>query len=283
MIASQLRFLYRMNRGEFAEAEQERMQVELHAAHVGSIWQVETWESSALILLYTSLSDVVSMTRVSHRLEAMSRTVPALRLHFRLAEAALSLASGDPTYAKRQVTEYLSFEPRRFIGWAATIGYVGMGFNEIGQHTEAKAALEQVLPHITDADREFTSLFLQLDLQYALALSHLGEHRRAFSIVDTLLARFESCAHPLTLGFLHETRARVSWNAGNVADYEKSLAATEDWFRGTGTPILIARCEKLARLRTVGRSVSPKSGPSISVSTLLDDSVEEAEETKVLD
>src|SRR5262249_21162365 len=134
----------------------------------------------------------------------------------------------------------------------------------------------------------FTSLFLQLDLQYALALSNLGEHRRGFAIVDTLLARFEGCGHPLTLGFLHETRARIALTAGDVADYEKSLAATEQWFRGTGTPILIARCEKLARLRTAARtSVAPKSGQttdiaSISLTTLLDDSVEEAEETKVL-
>ena len=44
MIASQLRFLYYMNRGEFSKAAAHREQVELHAAHVGSAWQVETWE-----------------------------------------------------------------------------------------------------------------------------------------------------------------------------------------------------------------------------------------------
>src|SRR5262249_32820288 len=107
------------------------------------------------------------------------------------------------------------------------------------------------------------------------------------SIVDSLLGRFQSCQHPLTLGFLHEARARIAWNAGNGADYAKSLAATEDWFRGTGTPILIARCEKLARLRTAGDATAPPSirtgdVTSVSLTGILDDSVEEAEETKIL-
>ena len=56
MIASQIRFLYHMNRGDFRTAQQHRQQVDIHAAHVGSAWQVETWESAALIPIYTWLS-----------------------------------------------------------------------------------------------------------------------------------------------------------------------------------------------------------------------------------
>jgi hypothetical protein len=41
MIASQIRFPYYMNRGEFSKAAPHREQVELHAAHMGSAWQVE--------------------------------------------------------------------------------------------------------------------------------------------------------------------------------------------------------------------------------------------------
>ena len=47
MIASQIRFLYYMNRGELSKAAPHREQVELHAAHVGCAWQVETWEGGA--------------------------------------------------------------------------------------------------------------------------------------------------------------------------------------------------------------------------------------------
>ena len=59
MVASQIRFLYHCNRGEFAKAEVHREQVELHAAHVGSAWQVEIWEPSALIPVHA--------TAVGHR------------------------------------------------------------------------------------------------------------------------------------------------------------------------------------------------------------------------
>ena len=45
MIASQLRFLYYAARGELVRAEPHRARVELHAAHIGSVWQVEAWEA----------------------------------------------------------------------------------------------------------------------------------------------------------------------------------------------------------------------------------------------
>jgi hypothetical protein len=256
MIASQLRFLYRMNRGEFALAEEQRKLVELHAAQVGSIWQVETWESPALILLYTSLADVVSATRVAHRLEAMSRTVPALRLHSRLAKDALQRTRGDATYAAKAAPDYAKHVPRSYIGWGATMGYLAQAYNEMGLHQDAKKISENALAHVKDEDRDFPILFLNLDIQRALALAGLGETAPALAILDGLLQRYHGTDHPLVNGFLHEARARIAWAAGRPAEYEQSLAATESWFRATGTPILIARCEQLARLRLGASAVA---------------------------
>src|SRR5204862_4648540 len=59
MIASQLRFLYYVNRGEFGKAAPHRDQVELLAAQVGSLWHVETLEAAALILVHTTINDIV--------------------------------------------------------------------------------------------------------------------------------------------------------------------------------------------------------------------------------
>src|SRR5262249_32368766 len=115
MIASQLRFLYHMNRGEFAAAAPHREQMEVNAAHVGSIWQVETWEAAALILVHTSLSDVVGVTHVARRLDMLSRTVPSMKRHARLARQALLLAGGDMSYTKQVDAEYSTMEPRSFI------------------------------------------------------------------------------------------------------------------------------------------------------------------------
>src|SRR5262249_29723025 len=151
-----------------------RKLVELHAVQVGSLWQVETWESPALILVYTALSDVVNATRVAHRLESLSREVPALRLHHRLAKAALERTRREVAYLTNHAEEYAKHVPRSYIGWAATLGYLAQAYNETGRHDEAKRVLDETLSHVTDADRDYPSVFLNLDIQNAIATAALS-------------------------------------------------------------------------------------------------------------
>lgn len=249
MIASQLRFLYYMNRGEFAKAAVHRDRVELQAAQVGSIWQVETWQAAALILVHTTLNDIVGSTHVAHRLELLSKTVPSLKLHARLAQNALLLSRHEKSYIDQVADDYKSHVPRSYIGWGATMAFLARGYNERGRHTEAKAVCEGAATYITDADREYVSHFLLLDLEFASAEAGLGHTAEALQRIDRLVERFRSTEHPLALGMLHETRARVSWRAGNVEDYERSLKEVERWYGSTGTPFLIAKSRRLAALR----------------------------------
>jgi hypothetical protein len=261
MIASQLRFLYYTMRGEFAKAAPHREQVELHAAHVGSIWQVETWEAPALILITTALSDIVGGTRTAHRLELMSRSVPSLKRHTRLAKQGLMLARREADYAYSVAAEYATHEPRSYIGWAATMGFLARGYNELGKHAEAKAVCERTLRHVTEADREYVALFLVPDIELALADAGLGDVAAALARIDRLLERFRDCDHPLVHGLLNEARARITWRAGNREEYAQSRLEVERWFRPTNTPALIAKCEALAQL-----AAAEKSEPSTALS-----------------
>ena len=253
MIASQLRFLYYMLRGESAKAAPHREQVELHAAHVGSVWQVETWEAAALLVIHTkSLGDVVGSTRLAHRLELLSRSVPSLKRYSRIAKQDLMLARREASYTSIVAAEYATHLPRSYVGWAATMGFLACGYNEMGKHSEAKTVCESILEHVTDADREYVGLFLSPDIELAIADAHLGHTRDGLARIDGLLTRFAHCDHPLLQGLLHEARARIFWNAGHVGEYRQSLAEMEHWFRPTGTPALIAKCERLAQLDTTG-------------------------------
>ncbi len=248
MIASQLRFLYYANRGELVTAAKHREQVELHAAHVGSAWQVETFEPAALIPLYTVLSDIVAVTRAADRLEIMSATVPSLKLYARLCTMALILVRGD--WRDGDVAAaWVDAPPRSFIGWAAVNGFHATGYNERGRYGEAKAICESALAHVTDADREYVGLFLMLDIQMAIAEAGLGDVKAGLARIDGLLERFRGSDHPLVQGLLHEARARIAWMAGRVEEYNISLAVVERWFRPTGTPSLIAKWERLAELK----------------------------------
>ena len=227
MIASQLRFLYYMNRGEFSKAATHHEQVELHAAHVGSAWQVETWEGASLIPLYTNLSDVEALTRVSVRIEELSRTVPSLKLYARVARLSLMLVVGDGEQAGPLLEAELEGQPpRSFIGWAAFHGLLARAYNERGLHVKAKTTCERALAHITDADREYVSLFLPVDIQMAIAEAALGQGHAGLARIDALLERFRQRAH----------RARACERVG-VQDRarENGLGARQDG-RGLHNP-----------------------------------------------
>ena len=252
MIASQLRFLYYMNRGEFSKAAPHREQVELHAAHVGSAWQVELWEGAALIPIYTNLADVEGLTRIAVRLEELSVAVPSLKVYARLARLSLALVVGESlTETALQLHKELDERlPRSFVGWASCYGFLARGLNELGRHADARAACELALSHVTDADRQVVGMFLPIDIQAAVAEAGLGDHAAGLARIDALLERFRDSQHPLVQGFLHEARARIAWMAGRQDEYSLSLSLVEHWFRRTGTPALIAKCERLAELRS---------------------------------
>ena len=271
MIASQLRFLYYMNRGEFSKAATHHEQVELHAAHVGSAWQVETWEGASLIPLYTNLSDVEALTRVSARIEELSRTVPSLKLYARVARLSLMLVVGDGEEAGPLLEAELEGQPpRSFIGWAAFHGLLARVYNERGLHAKAKTTCERALAHITDADREYVSLFLPVDIQMAIAEAGLGQGHAGLARIDALLERFRESDNPLVQGLLHEARAQIAWMGGRVEEYGLSLALVEHWLRRTGTPALIAKCERLAELRTGPASATNGQGEGPSSSAVTD-------------
>jgi hypothetical protein len=249
-IASQIRYLYYANRGEFAKAAPHREQVELHAAHVGQAWQVETWEAPALIPVYTLLFDVVNATRVADRLEVLARSVPSLKLYRQLARLALGHVRGDGIDELATIvrSEFCTLPARSFIGWASVFSYLARGLNDAGRYAEAKAVSEQALAQITDVDREYVSLFLNVDLQMAIAEAGCGDVDGALARLDGLLDRFREHDHPLLKSLLYEARGRVTWMAGKLDEYRHAVAMMEHWARPTGTPALIAKWERLAEL-----------------------------------
>jgi hypothetical protein len=252
MIASQLRCLYYTFRGEFAKAALHRERVELQAAHVGSIWQVETWEAAALLLVYPQIGDIVASTRLAHRLELLSRTVPSMRLHAGLAKSGLQLSRREPANRPnilRIIEEYEKHPPRSYIGWAGARGYMARGHNLSGDHVQAKNVCERALAHVTEADREYVMHFLTLDLELAVAEAALGQTADALRRLEKLIARYGKHEHRLALGLIHETRACIAWAAGNTEIYEQSLAEVERWFLSTREPALIAKYKRIAELR----------------------------------
>jgi hypothetical protein len=262
-----------MNRGEVQLAATHREQVELHAAHVGSAWQVETWEPPALIGVQTSLSDLVAITRTADRLDVLRQAVPSIKPYWRLAKLAAQLVRREDLEGARIAMEEVlqGREERSYIGWAATLAFHARGANQLGRFQEARGICARVLAMMNDADREYTTLFLDVDLEAASADAGLGDVDRALGRLDALIVRFEGCDHPLVLGRLHERRARIAWKAGRSDEYDASLQFVDRFYRRTSNPTLIAKCERLSELRGkssgVRRASSGSSGGADDVTT----------------
>jgi tetratricopeptide (TPR) repeat protein len=212
------------------------------------------------------IGDVVGATRAAHRLQ-MDAGAAYLRPYRRLAEATTLLVSGS--YNLAQVSAFLEREvsirdPRGFIGWAMTHSGIVRGLLAQGQAERAESWCLSALEHIKDEDREYVTLFLDLDLQLANAQAALGKFDAALTRLELLIARHATSEHPLALGLLHEARARIAHAAGRRDVYEQSTREAERWFRPTNTPQLIAKCERLWELarQSTGTSMRPSPDPS---------------------
>lgn len=273
MIASQLRWLYYVLRGEFAKAAPHRAELELHAAHVGSVWQVETWQAASLMLIYPLLNDIVSTTRVANRLDVLSRTIPSQRLYAESAKANLAMLRGeliDRNALLRAFTAHLSKAPRSYTGWTGMVGQMGRALNELGEHALAKELCEKAVSYMADADRDYVSIFLHVELALSVADAALGDVQRGLSRVDGLLERFRDRKHPVALGLLHETRARITRSAGLITQYEASAAEAVRWFESTETPELVARGRRLYELR-IDAALPPAHAAEDAQHTLIDE------------
>ena len=89
--------------------------------------------------MYPLINDVVGSTRLAHRLELLSRTVPSLKRYAELAKNAVAQSQGQsassPGFA-HVIPEYEKHAPRSFIGWAAVCGYVARSQNQDGAFRE---------------------------------------------------------------------------------------------------------------------------------------------------
>jgi len=259
MIGSEVRMLYHANRGELELARRHREQMQLHAIQIGSASQVELWEPAALILVYATIGDLVEMRRVSEQLQGLARSVPSLARYAELAALAFELTNADrgenhaadgsgPALANNheRVVEraralLAGHEPRSFIGWAAVSGYLARALNMLGRHGEARSACEATLAHLGPEDRPLVALFLNLEVELAVAEAGLGDFDAARRRLDDLLVYHGSSDNPLTRGRLHEAYARAAASAQEWNTYRHHLEETRSWYRGTGTPALIAR------------------------------------------
>ncbi|MFI5308484.1 MAG: AAA family ATPase, partial [Polyangiales bacterium] len=263
LVAEQVRANFYANRGEIALAEAHRERVELYALDTGSSWQAEVWAPSAMMNAYIITRDVLGIKRTAQQLAQLAEEIPSLRLFARLAEASYRLVRGDARGAIELIETILSERPpRSFIGWAGTCGSLAWAYNMVGEHARAKAVCQSALTQLAPEDLDYVALCLRVEVQLAMAEAGLGQPADAERRLDALIDRHQLGGGPVTLGMLHEFRARLALQRGDKLVAGEQLEAMVRYYASTGNPALIALCERFA---AESQLKSRDTGPPVSV------------------
>jgi tetratricopeptide (TPR) repeat protein len=247
MCADQLRSVYYANQGNLELFDQYRRRAELHAIQRGSSWQFEMWVPGASITAYLRTYDAMSMKHNLQQLQRFAKRVPSFALLSERAQGAYLLLRRKYEEALPWLERCLAERTLGVIGWTRAHGALARGLNGLGQHARAKEVCERALRQLTPEDLAFPAMNLFVQIELAIALAGLGQFDAAAAGIELLLDRYRASAGPLTLGALHEARARVALMAGDDEACRGHQQQMEARYRATGVSTLIARCETFAK------------------------------------
>jgi hypothetical protein len=260
MVADQLRMVYHAHRGESDLVRLFRDRVEGHAMQRGSAWQVEVWEAPVMLLVHMRENDVIGLKRTAKRLERISREVPSLEPFATLARAALFRLRGRLDEAAMLLEGLLAPSHRPFVGRSPAVGLLADVYNALGAHAHAERITGELLESLPIVERPFVALLLQVQIQHAHSLAGLGDLAGANRELDAALTEHGGGQCPVTLGLLHQARARVALKALDEAGFESHRAAMDRWLRPTRNPHLVAACEQLHHESRRGNGLVRRAG-----------------------
>ncbi len=246
MSADQIRTVYYGQLGNQSLFEHYRARVELAAVQYGSAWQAEVWGASAGIAQHLRTHDGAGMKQVLEQLRRLSQTIPSQKPIALRCQGAYLLLRRRYAEAASVLEACVLEEPLSLVAWARTHGTLARALNALGQHERALELCQRALGLVAPGDLAFRVTNLSLQIEFALSLSYLGRNEEAAQELDALLIAHRD-AGPLSLGALHEARARVALAANQPDKARAQQASMERAYRGTQIATLVARCETFGR------------------------------------
>ncbi|HEY6881489.1 MAG TPA: AAA family ATPase, partial [Polyangiales bacterium] len=170
MQADYIRATHYNGLGDLTRATHYRQRAEVHAVHLGTAWQVDTWAPADATKVGLRAFDVLTMKQSTHELARFAREIPALAREERRARGVYLALRGR----NREALALLDVDevPLAHFGWGRTRGVLAMVCNALGDHQRALAVCEDALSRMGPEDLEFT--VLNLGLQIELSMSKLG-------------------------------------------------------------------------------------------------------------
>jgi len=245
MSADQLRASYYGGQGYVERAAKYVARMEMHAIQLGSAWQVEAWGPADSFKIAVRTHNPAIMKRVLQELTRLSDELPALALWERHARGTYLLLRNKFEQAIPLLDT--KEDPESNVSWPRTRGLLARAYNGLGQHARARAICTNALEHVSHEDLFYVVTNLVVQLELALAELGLGNVQTAKQQLDKLLVEHQPNDSPVTLGSLHEARARVALSEGVLDEARAHLAQMESHYRKTGAVTLLDLVDSLRR------------------------------------
>jgi tetratricopeptide (TPR) repeat protein len=243
MSADQLRAFYHSIAGDLELYEQYRDKVEMHAIQRGTAWQVEIWAPAAMLTVHLRTLDAMRMKQSLDQLQHLYEDVPSLALYGTRARGAYRLLRGDARQALPLLEKVLAEQPLAVVGWGRQHGALARAYNMLGEHQKATDTCSRALSYLSEQDLTFTAMNLSVLVELALAEDGLGQHAAAAQRLDQLLERHGDKG-VVTLGALHDARARVSASMEDATTFALHIGEMKRLYRSTKIPSLLEYCNQ---------------------------------------
>ncbi len=238
--------IYRRLRGEEDLAREIESRLDVLLVQSGSMWGLEsqlTWLSA---LAFGFTRDVLGLRRSIVELTHLESAGFRITGLLDLARGEYLRERGELKEARAMLEHALAQSSLgdalvRVPAWGA-LAEVALA------ELDTAAAIDLAQKAIAMADDpEVLEVTWRVRAVRVLALAHAarGAFAEAKSVLEETLDEVAPFGSPSISGSLHEARARVAFSEGDIEAYVYHRRATDNWFRATKNPALIARADRL--------------------------------------
>lgn len=254
-LATQIRFIYHVNRGEILRAFPYREQLELNAMQGGTTWQASILVPLILGIAYSMCGELAKLRQSAEEIERMAKEIPSLAPVARWLRASYHSSRGLPQDAIPLLEQaVLELTPWSHVFWALVHASYIRALLDTGHFEQGLALGKRLSAEITADERRHGLLFLDLEMAIGLAEANCGASQDAAQRLDLLIDEQQSNESPIVLALLHETRARIAQKTADISAISKHIDAMGTWARTSGNTALIAKWKRLqaeAELKSV--------------------------------
>ncbi|HEY5921392.1 MAG TPA: AAA family ATPase, partial [Kofleriaceae bacterium] len=264
--AENVRAIYHRMRGEEEAALEIEARVEQLYVQLGSVWQMEAFMPIVASLAYAFSRDTLGLRRTIDRLSRQISQGFHFTPYLELARGEYLREHGDLEEARAAIQASMATDLA--LVRVAALPALAETLLALGELDRACDVARDGIALGSDPEHGNSHGKLRSIRALALAEAARGEVDAAARRLDAALAEAKPRSSPLLSGTLHEARARVALACDDWPAYHLHRAETEQHYRATRNPVLIAHAERLAQLATRAAAQVPAAGGDVATAAL---------------